>query len=344
MALNLRPVIGISAQLLLYPEIFPPFPPCPPFPPFPRTSYIAASYVKFLESAGARCVPIHDDTMSEDALIEILKSLNGYVLAGDGQGDIKSTYYANAKTVWNFAKQSQNSLPSSNPFPIWGIGQGFQTLMLLEVPDLLVVPTLHTTNISLTQTFISETQTDLFSGSEGKAAMESLENSALAYNNHGKCILETTFAGSALADHYKLVSTSKDGQDTSFVSTVEGTVYPFYGTQWHPEVISYEWKASLNIDRSHEAKNMSYYMANFFVEKCQLNRNKFDHPSKLIYADQTEYSATTNDPLISKFEQIYRFPQYILQAKLHQQLASQKAAKDAVIKMTEGFAAVLKHH
>ena len=30
--------------------------------------------------------------------------LFSYVLAGDGQGDIKSTYYANAKTVWNFAK------------------------------------------------------------------------------------------------------------------------------------------------------------------------------------------------------------------------------------------------
>lgn len=45
----------------------------------PNTTFIAVSYVEFLESAGARVVPIHYDS-SDGELKALFQSINGILL------------------------------------------------------------------------------------------------------------------------------------------------------------------------------------------------------------------------------------------------------------------------
>ena len=49
---------------------------------YPKKSYIESSHVKFLESAGARVVPI-DWNLSVNKMQEILHQVNGVYIPGD---------------------------------------------------------------------------------------------------------------------------------------------------------------------------------------------------------------------------------------------------------------------
>ena len=72
--LNYRPIIGILAQTTVSPN---------------STTYIGASYVKFLESAGARVVPIFIDR--KDSYYEnMFQHTNGLLLPGGGVSIINS--------------------------------------------------------------------------------------------------------------------------------------------------------------------------------------------------------------------------------------------------------------
>ena len=72
--INERPIVGVLAQE------------CQPY--FPEsicnTSYIAASYVKYVESGGARVVPVMID-QSEEYYRTIFDSTNGLLIPG---GDV----------------------------------------------------------------------------------------------------------------------------------------------------------------------------------------------------------------------------------------------------------------
>ncbi|EMP25394.1 Gamma-glutamyl hydrolase [Chelonia mydas] len=84
---NERPIIGILAQEC-------------DFTSFSRfgSSYIAASYVKFLESAGARVVPIRLNR-SEEEYDKIFQSINGVLFPGGGV-DLKTSEYSRIARIF----------------------------------------------------------------------------------------------------------------------------------------------------------------------------------------------------------------------------------------------------
>ena len=90
--------------------------------------YIAASYVKFVESAGARAVPIHY-TADEATLTELVNSVNGVLFAG-GSASLSntSTYYQAGQVVYNAAVKANDA---GQHFPIWGTCLGFEELARL---------------------------------------------------------------------------------------------------------------------------------------------------------------------------------------------------------------------
>nr|KAF6404804.1 gamma-glutamyl hydrolase [Rousettus aegyptiacus] len=66
--------------------------------------YIAASYVKYLESAGARVVPVRLD-LTKKEYRKLFQSLNGVLFPG-GSVNLKSSGYAHvAKIFYNLARQ-----------------------------------------------------------------------------------------------------------------------------------------------------------------------------------------------------------------------------------------------
>eukprot|EP00501_MAST-03F_sp_TOSAG23-6_P002631 GSMAST32.ASY1.ANO1.2773.1 assembled CDS len=112
-----RPIVGILSQPL-YDNDFDP----------PSKDYIAASYVKYVESAGARVVPIHyNDT--ESMLITKFNQVNGILFPG-GAVDLgnSTTYYKAGKILFDAAVKANLK---GDYFPLWGTCLGFEQLLRL---------------------------------------------------------------------------------------------------------------------------------------------------------------------------------------------------------------------
>ncbi len=74
--LNDQPIIGVLTQPSGFPKSHPP----------DEYSYIASAYIKYLESAGARVVPIQYD-LAEPEMKKLFLGINGLLLPG-GNADI----------------------------------------------------------------------------------------------------------------------------------------------------------------------------------------------------------------------------------------------------------------
>uniref|UniRef100_A0A7I2V5P2 folate gamma-glutamyl hydrolase n=1 Tax=Homo sapiens TaxID=9606 RepID=A0A7I2V5P2_HUMAN len=99
--------------------------------------YIAASYVKYLESAGARVVPVRLDLTEKDYEI-LFKSINGILFPG-GSVDLRRSDYAKvAKIFYNLSIQS---FDDGDYFPVWGTCLGFEELSLLISGECLLTAT-----------------------------------------------------------------------------------------------------------------------------------------------------------------------------------------------------------
>ena len=66
--------------------------------PFPGKQFIEASVVKFLESAGARVVPV-DFNQDEEKLKNQLRQLNGLYIPGNSETLVAHGDYPYTKTV-----------------------------------------------------------------------------------------------------------------------------------------------------------------------------------------------------------------------------------------------------
>ena len=86
---------------------------------------MAASYVKFFESAGARVVPIMSN--KGDSYYEyVFNSVNGVVFPGGAQDLVHSEYTRVSKLAM---QHSIDQHEKANYFPIWGTCCGFEQLV-----------------------------------------------------------------------------------------------------------------------------------------------------------------------------------------------------------------------
>ena len=86
--------------------------------------YIAASYIKWLESAGARSIAIFANTTDEEVDM-IFKQINGLVMPGGYEAGPQAE-----RRIYQLAKEANKN---GDTFPIMGICWGFQSLPLFEV-------------------------------------------------------------------------------------------------------------------------------------------------------------------------------------------------------------------
>ena len=91
-----------------------------------KQSYIAASYVKFLESAGARVIPVLTN-QSDSYYEEVYQNTNGLLIPGGGQNLINSTYTRAAKF---FIQKSLLAADAGDIYPIWATCLGFEQMIV----------------------------------------------------------------------------------------------------------------------------------------------------------------------------------------------------------------------
>ncbi|XP_073325012.1 gamma-glutamyl hydrolase [Pagrus major] len=269
--LNYRPVIGVLAQENLPGDQF-----------AHGTSYIAASYVKFLEEAGARVVPVRINC-TEEEYAKIFSTINGLLLPG-GNVDIQTSQFSRAaRILYNLALKANDA---GDYFPIWGTCQGFQQLTVLTANKNLLTLT-NTKAVALPLTFTAAAQSSRLFRSFPKDVLQSLAEENITSNFHSWSLsLQNYSRNSKLKRFYKVLSTNNDGKK-EFISTMEAYRYPFYAVQWHPEKTTYEWVDKPGMVHTPSAIRACFYTASFFVSEAMKNHHHFSSPAEeekaLIY-------------------------------------------------------------
>ncbi|XP_069474068.1 gamma-glutamyl hydrolase-like [Ambystoma mexicanum] len=288
---NDRPILGIMAPETSDPLLL----------PF-GNAYIPASYVKYLESAGSRVVPIRPNLMMEDYK-KIFSSINGILFPG-GAVNLQTSDFAKAAGI--FYKLALEAFDSGDYFPIWGTCLGLQLLTVLTAGENLLSSTqaenialpLNLTEASSSSRMFRDFQPDL---------MKALVKENLTANFHHFGLKIKDFYGNKnLQDFYNVLSTNTDQVGLEFVSTMEGKTYPFYGVQWHPEVNRFQWQKDLAFPHSLNAVRLSFSIADFFVNEARKSSHRFSSPKEeeeaLIYNYQPIYVGN-----ITGYEQVYFF-------------------------------------
>ncbi|KAL4718800.1 hypothetical protein ACJJTC_018331 [Scirpophaga incertulas] len=110
-----------------------------------------------------------------------------------------------------------------------------------------------------------------------------------------------------LDKNWTFTSHSYDQNGVKFIASFEHRRYPFYGTQFHPEKVMYEWKRSEYFVHTANAVKVNRYFPDFFVSKCRKNchsyANEVDENESLIYNYQTYFTGING----SYYTQCYFF-------------------------------------
>ncbi|XP_034441865.1 gamma-glutamyl hydrolase-like [Hippoglossus hippoglossus] len=258
--LNSRPIIGVLAQETRKEE-----------QATRGFSYIAASYVKYLEAAGARVVPVRVN-LTEEEYTKIFNSINGLLLPGGSSNLLTSQYSRSARILYNLALMANDA---SDYFPVWGTCLGFEQLTVFTAKKNLLTLT-DTTAVALPLNFTrSKAHSSRLFRSFPKDVLRSLTEENITSNFHKWSLSSKNFSGNPkLKKFYKVLSTNHDGKQ-EFISTMEAYRYPFYGVQWHPEKTPFEWIDKPGMIHSTAATRVAFYSASLFVSEAMKNNHSF---------------------------------------------------------------------
>ena len=206
---NNRPIIGILSQEMS-PGLLP--------PSCKGVSYIAASYVKYIESAGGRVVPILT-TMSEEEIEYLFRSINGVLYPGGDATLFHSRYFDNAALFYRLAAKAN---AAGDFFPIWGTCLGFQALSSITAGE-RVVSRSDAIDLTLPLNFTNDAFHSRMLKDAPQGLTKKLSNEGLTYNFHHNCVTPDTFANNKkLRESYKVLSYNNDVNGKTFISTMEG--------------------------------------------------------------------------------------------------------------------------
>lgn len=285
---NERPIIGVLSQEM-YDEV--------------NKSYIAASYVKFVEAGGARVVPfrIGRPAVTYEATLD---SINGALFPGGSVSVTNSHYATIGKYIYDYAIQANDR---GEYFPIWATCLGFEMLATLLVPGHDIITNCSAYDMALPLNFTENATEGRLFGDLPEDVYQALINKNVTGNYHHKCLTPEKVKESGLDQIINVLSTNFDANGVEFVSTFEVKKYPFFAVQWHPEKAPWEWNTDeVNIPHSPDAIRVTQYFSGFLANQARQSLHKYDDPareqSELIYNNSPYYSGKNG----SDFEQIYK--------------------------------------
>ncbi|XP_029998452.1 gamma-glutamyl hydrolase isoform X2 [Sphaeramia orbicularis] len=288
---NDRPIIGILTQQVSDESM----------KPYGRT-YIPASYVKYIESAGSRVMPIRL-TLSTADYENIFRKINGLLFIGGAVDLEKSDYARVAKIFYKLALTANNA---GDVFPIWGTCMGLQLLTVLVAGENLLTNTLAE-NVALPLNLTTDAYSSRMFEDFPHELMRAVTQEPLTGNFHHYGVTVKNFEeNEKLQSFFSILSSNIAVNGAHFVSTIEGKKYPFYGVQWHPEVNRFQWNSEMNFPHSLHAVQLSSQLAEFFVNEGRRSLHRFDNPEEeaasLIYNYTPMFAGN-----FTGYEQIYFF-------------------------------------
>lgn len=253
---------------------------------------IAATYVKFIESAGGRMVPIFINSTAEE-IEKLFYSINGAIYPGGHSYLERSNYTRVGKQILELAMKAYDK---GDIFPIWGECLGLELLsMLISGCDLQVgqfdqdlFSDTDAKNVSLKLILPKDYKTTSLWKFAPRQVVKFLQNNNAAFNNHKMAITPQNYVKyRRLNAFFRIVSTSKDRNGVEFISTMEGKRYPVYLLHWHPAKSQFEWRRDMDINHSLADVVSGQYFANFLIQKARSSTHRFssaeEERASLIY-------------------------------------------------------------
>eukprot|EP00873_Tetraselmis_striata_P040536 jgi/Tetstr1/460800/TSEL_000556.t1 len=254
--LNNRPLVGIVSQGAL----------------LPNQSYIAASYVKFIEMAGGRAVPFTHD-MTEDEIAERFNQVNGILLPGGGAIlEPGYGYYDVSATLLRLAIEANDR---GDFFPILGTCLGFEFFTVAISGNTSILGNFDSGNVATRLEFTSDAALSRTFSTFRPELLQLMTTQPLTQENHQFAISPQVFTGDAkLSQFFQVLSTSKDKQGVEYVSSVEARQYPIIATQWHAEKNAFEWASTQQTPHSAEAVEVTFSLARSLLNMARRNLHK----------------------------------------------------------------------
>lgn len=274
--INLAPVIGILAIPSEYTEYDP-----------SEWNYLAASYPKYIEAAGARVVPVQWD-LPHDNLTQILHSLNGFLITGGSSAFADPT---NSSKLTPFGQTLEiiiNEVIKMNDngthFPLWGTCMGFQAIVCIIAGQ----SSGNYACLRQTEGFVKVSKNiSLYNVSrEGGMYAELLPEVESALNNQAITYFNAHFlvkpdiwtSNPGLTNNFTLLAcTNESSGNGTLPVAIAGKKYPIFASQFHPEKPQFEWVPKQNIPHSYEAILSGQMYATFFVNEARKNFNSFNN-------------------------------------------------------------------
>lgn len=241
--------------------------------------YLAASYVKYVESGGARAVPVFTDR-PEKELRKLFTQLNGLLVPGGGQKLAPGEEFYDATSLFTDLAMEAYDI-HGEVFPIQYTCLGFEAAAVKFSNNPYIV-----SNLTGTYGVVSE----LTWTPDAKDArslrlvppdvMEQAARGGLVYQSHHHGVWLPDFLGSELAEFFDLLSTTRDALGKAYVSTMQARRYPFMATAWHPEKNLFEFRRPA-IPHSLPAKQLAQALANQYITWAQMSTHAFESDEEL---------------------------------------------------------------
>lgn len=271
---------------------------------------IPATYVKFVEAAGGRVVPLFTD-QSDEYYKNMLSRINGVLLPGGSQDTTNSSFTRATRIVY---EHSISSMQNGKYFPVWGTCQGFEVLSYITAGSNPLSPCKTSDygrpiKFSMAYEVFWRTRLFKYLSRQQHADMQS-EN--VVYHWHVQCLLKNDFLNTAkLNGFYRMMASNVDELGKEFVDIIEARDYPIYATMFHPEEVmfSFEIKPKAGhtaVPHSVRAERTSQYFANFFVDECRKNINTFE-PELLRKLIIYNYAPKYEGDELSPYDLVYYF-------------------------------------
>jgi len=279
--LNSRPIIAVLSQELSWSLV-------KAYGDRNYSSYIGAAYVKYVEMAGARVVPVLIN-QPDEYYETIFNGTNGLLIPGGAVNIRDSGYQRAAQKIYEMALKAYDT--EGDAYPIWGTCLGFEQLAYFSNDHNEVLTKCWSQDRALKLNFTEGYKdTRIMSRMPDKIA-HILATENVTINFHRKCVSPQTFANESNApmrNFWTVISTNYDDDGNEFISLFESNHYPIWGSQFHPEKNMFEWAARYDeIPHFQHAVDTSTYFANFFVQECRKSQHKFANRSQeeeyLIY-------------------------------------------------------------
>jgi len=261
-------------------------------------------YVKWLEAAGARVMPILYDWPPEK-LEHAFKSVNAILFTGGGEPltNMSSQFMQTSMKLFNLTIEANKK---QDYFPLWGTCMGFQTLNILAAgdPSVLTLNSFDSEDLSLNlERSPGWDESRMISGLRSEVR-EWLLGENITTNFHHDGVEPKAYTTSERLSHFfRVISENTDRKGTRFVSTIEAFDFPIYGVQWHPERNQFEfWDKNDPISHTPHAIKAMQALADFLVSEARENCHD-PSAAKMIPLINNYYPR----PLSSPF-QSYLFP------------------------------------